>query len=104
MSGTTPFAEIEADIARETHEAFGVDATYTHGASDPVLCRVVIDRNVEIFGDMGQVVERRTAVSFLSAEVAMPVRGAVVAASSGAWKVDKVVEDDGCVVKVLVVK
>lgn len=103
MSINTPFAAIEAEIARETHAAFGVDGIYTAADGTPLPCRVVIDRNVEIFGEMGQVIDRRATVAFLSAEVPLPVRGATVVAGA-TMRVDKIIEDDGVVVKVLVTK
>lgn len=95
--------DLAADIPL-MFEDFGFDATYTAGTDDPVPCRVMEDRNVEVFGDLGQLVDRRTALLFMSAQVAAPARGAVVAEQGGAreWSIDRVIEDDGDVVKALV--
>lgn len=87
-------------------EDFGLAATYTLGADDPVPCRVIEDRDVEEYGDLGQVVGRRTALTFMTDQVAAPARGAVVAevGTARTWTIDKVIEDDGDVVKALVLR
>ncbi|HRQ47775.1 MAG TPA: hypothetical protein PK725_12550 [Rhodocyclaceae bacterium] len=85
----------------------GIDATYTTGTDDPVPCRVMEDRNVEVIGDYGQAIDRRTALSFIAAQVPAPVRGAVVAElapGTRVWKIDRVIEDDGDVVQALVLR
>lgn len=82
---------------------FGVPAHYQAGTATPVPCTVLIDRNVEVYGDLGQVIARRQALTFQAPQVPAPVRGAVVVEQGGArsWTLDRVIEDDGALIKVL---
>ncbi len=100
----TDFDDIAIEQARDIHAVFGFDATYTAPAGEPVPCRVVEHRNAEVFGEYGQVIERRTALSFLAAQVPVPVRGAVVVSAKGTWAIDRVAQDDGFVVRVWVTR
>lgn len=83
---------------------FGVPAHYQAGAAAPVPCTVLVDRNVEVYGDLGQVIARRQALTFQAPQVPAPGRGAVVVEQGGAartWTLDRVIEDDGAIIKVL---
>lgn len=96
-----------ADAAAVIHEDFGFDALYLAPGAAAVPCRVVEERNVEQIGDMGQVIERRTALSFLASEVPVPERGAIVeevAPGTRRWTIDRVADDDGYVVQALVTR
>lgn len=80
---------------------FGLVASYRLGTAPAVSCRVIEDRNVDVYGEYGQVVARRTALSFIAAQVPAPARGAVVTAGTRSWVIDRVTEDDGYTVKAL---
>lgn len=50
--------DFAADCLPDIYEEFGIDALVTRGAADAVPVRIVIDRNQERLGELGQVVGR----------------------------------------------
>lgn len=58
-------------------------ATYTPATGAAVACTVLVDRAAQFFGDVGEVVGRRTVVTMFLAEVPSPARGGVVTLTDG---------------------
>lgn len=83
-----------ADVA--LFGVFGVDATAQRGADAPVPVTVVIDHNVEVLGEHGQVVQRVDRISLRNSEW-VAQQGDVVVIGAKSRKVDRPLDDDGLV-------
>lgn len=93
-----------AALSRTCFAALGEAGTYTPAGGVAVPVTVTVERNAELGGISPQfgAVERLTVIALLKAEVSVPVRGAVIAVASGSFTVDRVLDDDGYVVRVVV--
>lgn len=86
-------------------DTFGVDGTVQRGvgAAEPV--RIIVNRNQEALGEHGQVVGRVTTIEVQVTDAWSPQEGDVFAwtdrLGSHSRKVDKKLEDDGFVAKVV---
>lgn len=95
--------ELDAEIHGALSEAgFADQATYV--APDAVrgtaaqTCAVYIDRDVQLYGDLNQVVARRTQITVLRADLT-PARNGVLVIDGLRYRlVDLVSEDDGITV------
>lgn len=74
---------------------FGEAATYVFQT-----ITVIVDRSVEVVGDFGQVVDRRTVLSALKTDMPTPMRGQSITVGGTAYTLDGVISDDGHIVKV----
>jgi len=82
-------AALDARIVR-TFKATGVaDSATLNGAA----CDVMIDRNVQVFGDNGEIVGPRDVATFLRSEVA-PMRGGMLVVGSDTWTLEKKTTQD----------
>lgn len=85
-------------------DTFGVDGTVQRGAAAAVPVRLIINRNQEVLGENGQYVQR---VTVLEVQVSQwsPQEGDVFAwtdrLGNHSRKVDRKLEDDGFVAKVV---
>ncbi len=92
-------------------DIFGRAGSYTPPGEDALVCRAVVDRNVQLYpgDDFSSVVsEKRTVLSLRVPEVGTPVRGAVVALAeteeepAESFTVERLLTDDGLVATVVV--
>lgn len=86
------------DMHAELFEVFGQDGFVTRGVDPAVPVRVVIDRGVEQFDDLGRVVRRVDVASFNVAEWS-PQQNDVLAIGAWSKQVDAIDSDDGFVAK-----
>ena len=84
----------QADVA--LFGVFGTAATAQRGADPAVPVTVVIDRNVEMLGEYGQVVQRVDTISLRNSEW-IAQQGDVFVIGAETRKVDKPLSDDGLV-------
>ena len=94
MNQTAFLQELDAGIVGAFADAGMADAaTYTPpGGGTAVACSVLVDRNVQFFGDDGaEIVGTRDLVSLFLSEVAAPARGGTVTltATSEVLKLDQ---------------
>jgi hypothetical protein len=75
---------------------FGNAATAQRGADAAVPVTVVIDRNVEMLGEYGQVVQRVDRISLRNSEW-IAQQGDMIVIGAESRKVDKPLDDDGLV-------
>jgi hypothetical protein len=94
MSAEAAFASLHTGI----FQIFGRDVTVVRGQALPAAVRVVLDRNVEIFGDTSQLASRVDVVSFMSAQW-LPRQGDVLAVGGEQRKIERLLSDDGYVSK-----
>lgn len=87
-----------AGIADEAiFDVFSDVVTAQRGASAPVSAKAVIDRNVAVVGEYGQVTSRVTKLSFINSEW-RPKSGDVITLPGGVVrKVEEIESDDGSV-------
>ena len=83
-----------ADV--ELFAFFGTAATAQRGVDAAVPVTVVVDRNVEILGEYGQVVQRVDRISLRNSEW-IAQHGDVIVIGVESRKVDKPLDDDGLV-------
>ena len=84
----------------------GHAATYTPVSGAPVTCRAIVNRDVAMVGEYGQVTEKRTQIELMKQDVATPKRGDTIVIAEGVYAGTYTVEskdsDDGYVVRVIV--
>lgn len=83
-------AKIFASFARA---GFADAAVYTPISGRPVNCTVVIDRQIAVLGDIGEVVGYKTAATFKRSEV-QPQVGATLTIGSETWTLEKKSSED----------
>jgi hypothetical protein len=81
-------------------EEFGEDGTVRRDFDDAQPVRVVIERNVAVLGEFGQLLGRVTKASFMRSQW-QPREGDVLALSTGPRKIQSIESDDGYVAKVV---
>lgn len=75
---------------------FGEAALIRRGRAAPTPVRVVITYNVREFGDYSQGLSRVTTVKFLNAQW-LPRTGDLLDLTTGRFRIDRLVQDDGVV-------
>jgi hypothetical protein len=96
------FATLNARLTEAAKKRLGELVTFTpkNGVAKPNTW-AVIDRNVEIVGQGGQVSDLRVAASLALADVGEDVAGARIKTASGEeFDVDSKLDNDGLVVRV----
>ena len=85
-------------------DEFATAASYQPVAGgDPSPIIAIVDRDVEQVGEYGQVMERRTEISFQKSEYsAKPKRNDEITVDAEAFLVDGLISDDGAILKVAV--
>ena len=83
-----------ADVA--LFDVFGTAATAQRVADPAVAVTVVIEKNVEILGEYGQVVQRVDKISLRNSEW-IAQQGDVIVIGAISRKVDRPLDDDGLV-------
>lgn len=95
MSGQEGFLQnLDATIIGALSGAgMGDAAIYTGVDRNAIACAVLVDHNVEFFGDdPSKIVGTKTVVRFQSAEVPAPERGGKVVVGSRTYRLDKEVD------------
>lgn len=69
---------------------FGVDGVYASAFGEPYPVRVIVDRNVEIVGDFGQVAEPSPVITLRKSEVETARRDDVVTVGDDVFRVVRV--------------
>lgn len=79
MSQRATIARLDAELhAAFVTAGFADSASYKAGADAPIACRVYVDRDMQVRGEFGQVIGRRTEIAILRADIASPAKGAQV--------------------------
>ncbi|MDR5867296.1 head-tail joining protein [Halomonas koreensis] len=85
------------DEAVMEHLADTQSGTYTPATGDPVTLPVIVERDVErtVGGYQGTVVERRTELSVLLADLPDAKRGETITVGSDTWVLETPLANDG---------
>lgn len=95
--------DMEAVTANAGMDHVAVAGVYTPAGGVAVSVSVIVDRNVELIapGESG-VVEWRTVLTLLKSEITKPRRSDAVVVGSENFSVDRVLDDDGYLIRVVV--
>lgn len=91
MSQTTTLRALDAAIAGAMLGAgLADDALYTPpGGGAGIPCTVLVDRALQVYGDQGEVVGHRIAITLFLATVPSPARGGTVAIGAEVFRLDE---------------
>jgi len=101
----TDITTIFDQAATDVFDTMGVDATFTPSVGDPVSCKAVLDKDVEMqpSGYDAQVYAMGNTIEYLLDEVGKEAdRGETFLIGSDTWTVQSVSRNDGRFVKVIV--
>lgn len=100
MTWTDSLDDLHAAVFDELSDSIAAEYRVTPGGSS-VPVRVVINRDVDIIGDHGQVAEQRTTLRLDASEVGKPPSGSTVTVGAELFSVDRLLNHDGHVVEVI---
>lgn len=72
---------------------------YTAPGGIPVDCRIIVDRNTDIYGTLGKVTHGRVVLTLLLEEIPAPLKGAIVAVDGDIWRLVERVDGDAACAK-----
>ncbi|MBN8887586.1 MAG: hypothetical protein J0I77_17815 [Rudaea sp.] len=85
-------ARIDAAVFASLRRAGLADAATYQDELGTVPCTVVLERDIQELGDIGQVIGQRTVATFQLVEVPRPKRGATLSIGSETWALEKPVQ------------
>lgn len=95
MSQREFLRRLDADLITAFADCGMADpAIYTPAGGAPSACTVLVDRNAQFFGELGEVAGSRVLVTLFLADVAAPGRGGVVVVDGDTYKLDQEIERD----------
>lgn len=74
-------------------------AVYTPVSGATASLSVIVERDIMMVGDMGQVVERRTLIRFKRADKSSVKVGDTITVGSESWTLQGIESDDGYVIR-----
>lgn len=93
----------DMDTALFVNADLGEDGSYTtiDGCAEPFLVRAIVERDLAIIGEWGELRERRTEILLQKSELSHPPRrGDSLTVGTETWTIERVLRDDGLVVRV----
>lgn len=87
-------SQITSDVVSAFLDAGMADAaTFAINAiATPVACTVLVDRDMQLAGYESRVANRTVAITCMTAQTGVPVRGSVFVVGAERWVVDSIVE------------
>lgn len=95
------YAELAARATRDVFLHLGVAAVFAPLTGASIATRAILDRETLVQGELGQVLDPRPSVELMRADIGDARQGKLTIAGVD-WTLDRLIEDDGDVVRFFV--